>query len=466
VLPTDKPLTNLVEANFTLATGGSERSIPSMSKVFVVDATRKPLPPVHAGYARLLLTQRKAAVLRRFPFTLILKAVVEHPQEERLRVKLDPGSKTTGLAIVNETTGEVVFAAEIRHRGAAITKALSERRRVRRSRRNRHTRYRKPRFANRKRRPGWLAPSLESRVCNVVTWVKRLLRLCPIAAISQELARFDMQAITNPEIQGINYQHGTLFGYEVRQYLLEKWDRTCAYCGKKDVPLQIEHIVARANGGTDRISNLCLSCEPCNQKKGTQDIGVFLKKKPTVLNRILAQAKAPLKDAAAVNSTRWELCRRLQALGLPLECGTGGRTKWNRVRRGLGKTHWLDAACVGASTPETLQLQGVVPLLISATGHGCRQKCLMNECGFPRTKPKGAKKVKGFQTGDIVRAVVRTGTKVGTYTGRVAIRTRGSFTLSTACGTLKDISHRWCRVLHHCDGYSYQKGERAIPPAP
>jgi hypothetical protein len=193
---------------------------------------------------------------------------------------------------------------------------------------------------------------------------------------------------------------------------------------------------------------------------------VFLAKQPDLLQRLLAQAKAPLKDAAAVNSTRWELSRRLQALGVPLEGGTGGRTKWNRVSRGLGKTHWLDAACVGASTPETLQLQGVIPLLITASGHGCRQKCLMNERGFPRTKPKGAKKVKGFQTGDMVRAVVRTGTKVGTYTGRVAIRTRGSFNIATTRGTVKDISHRFCTVLHHCDGYSYQKGERAMPPAP
>lgn len=437
-----------------------------MSKVFIVDANRKPLSPVHPGYARLLLTQRKAAVLRRFPFTLLLKAVVEQPQEERLRVKLDPGSKTTGLAIVNETTGEVVFAAEIHHRGAAIKKALDERRRVRRSRRQRHMRYRPPRFANRKRRPGWLPPSLESRVCNVVTWVKRLLQVCPIAAISQELVRFDMQALEQPEISGIEYQQGTLFGYEIREYLLDKWNWACSYCGVKKVPLQIEHIHPRAKGGSDRVSNLCLACGPCNQAKGTQEIAVFLAKQPDLLHRLLAQAKAPLKDAAAVNSTRWELSRRLQALGLPLECGTGGRTKWNRVSRGLVKTHWLDAACVGASTPDTLQLQGVVPLLISANGHGCRQKCLMNERGFPRTKPKGAKKVKGFQTGDMVRAVVRTGTKVGTYTGRVAIRTRGSFNIVTARGTVKDISHRFCTVLHHCDGYSYQKGERAMPPAP
>src|SRR6266571_6343760 len=144
-----------------------------MSKVFVVDANRKPLDPVHPGYARLLLNQKKAAVLRRFPFTISLQSVVEEPQQP-LRVKLDPGSKITGLAIVNDATGEVVFAAEMQHRGTHVKKDLDDRRAVRRSRRQRQTRYRKPRFNNRHKRKGWIAPSLESRVCNVVTWVKRL----------------------------------------------------------------------------------------------------------------------------------------------------------------------------------------------------------------------------------------------------------------------------------------------------
>src|SRR6059058_6437070 len=120
-----------------------------MSKVFVVDANKHPLNPVHPGYARLLLKQGKAAVLRRYPFVLILHAEVEMPQLEPLRVKLDPGSKTTGLALVNDATGEVVWAAELCHRGAGIKKRIDARRSVRRKRRARFTRYRQPRFNNR-----------------------------------------------------------------------------------------------------------------------------------------------------------------------------------------------------------------------------------------------------------------------------------------------------------------------------
>ena len=153
-------------------------------------------------------------------------------------------------------------------------------------------------------------------MCNIETWVKRLRKLCPITAISLELVRFDLQLMQNPEISGIQYQQGTRAGYECREYLLAKWGRACSYCGKQNVPLQIEHIVARANGGTDRISNLCLACEPCNTRKGTQDIAVFLAKKPDLRKSIQAQAKAPLKDATAVNSTRWALFEQLKELGL------------------------------------------------------------------------------------------------------------------------------------------------------
>lgn len=427
-----------------------------MSKVFILDTMQKPLDPVHPGLARRLLSTGQAAVFRRYPFTIILKKEVEEPLTQPLRLKLDPGSKTTGIAIVNDASGEVVWAAELAHRGQAITKKLDERRRVRHGRRQRETRYRQPRFDNRQRKQGWLPPSLESRIHNILTWVNRLAKYCLITAISQELVKFDMALMQNAEISGIEYQQGDLQGYELREYLLEKWERECAYCAKKEVPLQIEHIVCQHHGGSSRVSNLTLACEPCNLKKGTQDIRVFLKNKPDVLQHILAHAKAPLKDAAAVNTTRWVLYERLKATSLPVETGTGGRTKYNRLIQGLDKAHWIDAACVGVSTPNTLLIERIHPLLITATGHGNRQMCLMNPRGFPRTKSKKAKVVKGFQTGDMVKAVVTSGKKVGTYVGRVAVRLTGSFNVTTKRhGTVEGISYRACTTLHKTDGYSY-----------
>jgi 5-methylcytosine-specific restriction endonuclease McrA len=427
-----------------------------MSFVFVVDQDRKPLGPVHPGRARFLLSEGHAAVLRRYPFTIIMKEAKPESESSPLRVKLDPGSKTTGIAVVDDTTNQVIWAAEITHRGEQVKARLDERRGQRRFRRQRHTRYRPACYANRARPKGWLPPSLRSRIDNLLAWVARLRKWCPIGAISMELVKFDTQLLQDAEISGVEYQQGTLKGYEVREYVLEKWQRRCAYCGAADVPLQVEHIVPKARGGTNRISNLTLACKACNRRKNALTAAEF------GYPNIQAQAKRPLRDATAINATRWALYHCLQATGLPVETGSGGRTKWNRIRRGLPKTHWIDAACVGASTPEILQMQHIIPLLIQATGRQRRQMCLMDAFGFPRTKGKGKSSVHGFRSGDIVRATVPTGKQTGIHTGKVAVRTKGSFNITTATGTITDISYRYCQRLHAADGYIYQKG--TVPP--
>lgn len=421
-----------------------------MSYVFVLSSDGHPLDPCHPARARQLLDQGKAAVWRRYPFTIRLagRSAAEsatHPH----RLKLDPGSKTTGIAVVAETTGRVVWAGELTHRGQAIRNALLSRRASRSSRRQRKTCYRASRFLNRRRPAGWLAPSLQHRIDTTLTWVNRLRRFVPVTAISTELVRFDTQLLENAEISGVAYQQGTLAGYEVREYLLDKWGRRCAYCGAKDTPLQVEHIVPRARGGSDRVSNLTLACAPCNQQKGTQTAEEF--GHPD----IQAQARRPLKDASAVNQTRWALYGQLIATGLQVEVGTGGRTKFNRTRLGLEKAHWHDAACVGASTPEALEVRGVRPLQITATGHGNRQMAGLNTYGFPIRHRQRVKRHFGFQTGDIARATVTTGTKQGVYVGRVAVRASGSFNITTASAKIQGLNHRFFHAIHRADGDSY-----------
>ncbi len=359
--------------------------------VFVLDTQKRPLNPIRPGLARKLLSNGKAAVFKRYPFTLILKVEVIAPQKP-ITLKLDPGSKTTGIALVQGE--DVIFGAELTHRGQAIKASLESRCSLRRVRRNRHTRYRKAKFSNRTRPKGWLAPSLQHRVETTLTWVTRLTKVAPIASITQELVRFDLQQLENPEISGIEYQQGVLPGYEIREYLLNKWERTCAYCGVTNTPLQVEHIHPKAKGGSNRISNLCLACDACNKKKGTQDVEQFLSKKPEILKRILSQAKRPLKDAAAVNSTRWALFNRLRTTGLPVSTGSGGLTKFNPTRLNLAKTHWLDAACVGKV--ESLKILTNKPLSIEATGHGTRQMCRTDKFGFPSRFP-GLSLLKGLK---------------------------------------------------------------------
>ena len=434
--------------------------------VFVLDRRKKPLMPCSEKRARLLLKRGRAKVHRLVPFTIrLVDRTVEASVVQPVRVKIDPGSRTTGLALVRESeevdaeTGEVrqaahvVFLAELSHRGHAIRDAMTARRAFRQRRRSANLRHRACRFANRRKPEGWLAPSLRHRVETTLSWVNRLCRWTPVTAISQELARFDTQAMQHPEISGTEYQQGTLFGYEVREYLLEKWKRKCACCDAQDVPFEIDHIHPRSKGGSHRVSNLALACRTCNQKKGNRDVAEFPACDPQRLARIEAQSKAPLRDASAVNSTRWALYAALKETGLPVEVSTGGRTKFNRARLGIPKTHALDAVCVG----DVAAVRGwrVPTLGIQCAGRGSYQRTRLNRHGFPRGYLTRSKRHFGFQTGDMVRAVVTSGRKVGTYVGRVAIRASGSFNLQTKNGLVQGIHHRFCALMQRADGYGY-----------
>ncbi len=418
--------------------------------IFVLDTNRKPLTPCKPGVARSLLKAGKASVFRRYPFTIILNKEVD-ANPEPLELKLDPGSKVTGIAL--KQGNHIIFAAELQHRGQQIKEALLSRRQLRRSRRNRKTRYRPARFLNRTRPEGWLAPSWQHRVDTLMTWVHRFRRLAPVGRITQDLVRFDLQLMENPEISGVEYQQGELQGYEVREYLLEKWGRTCAYCGAQNVPLEVEQIQPRSKGGSDRVSNLTMACHSCNQAKGNGDIRDFLSSQPDVLSRLLRQVKSPLKDAAAVNSTRWALFNALKATGLPVTTGTGGQTKFNRLRLNLPKAHWLDTACVGPV--ESLEVLTSKPLLILAKGHGTRQMCGTNKYGFPNRHRSRRQIHKGFQTGDMVTVLVTAGKKIGSYLGRVLCRASGSFDITTASVRVAGISHKYCQPIHSTDGYAY-----------
>jgi 5-methylcytosine-specific restriction endonuclease McrA len=435
--------------------------------VFVLDRTGRPLMPCTEKRARTLLESRRARVHKRFPFVIrLVDRTVAASAFQPLRLSIDPGSKTTGMAVsrieevpdahgVDEPVMHICFLMELVHRGHAIRESLHARRSMRRRRRG-NLRYRAPRFNNRTKPKGRLAPSLQHRVNTTEAWVARFRRFAPITDLAQELVRFDMQQMENPEISGAEYRQGTLAGYEVREYLLEKCGRSCAYCDKKDVPLQIEHIHAKATGGTNRVSNLTLACGPCNTRKGARDIREFLAKDPKRLERILKQAKASLRDAAAVNATRWALLEALKKTGLPVETGTGGRTKWNRSRLGIPKTHALDAACVGVAR----DVLGVLAptMRVTCTGRGSRSRTRLDKYGFPRARLTRTRTVEGFRTGDMVTANVPKGKKAGVHKGRVAIRLSGFFNIQTGisgAATVQGISHKDCRIIQRADGYGY-----------
>ncbi|MEV4375298.1 RNA-guided endonuclease IscB [Streptosporangium sp. NPDC049644] len=431
--------------------------------VFVLDKRGHPLDPCHPARARRLLAAGRAVVVRHTPFVIRLKdRDVATSTVEGVQVGIDPGSRHTGLAVFTEhNEGRAGrYAIQLDHRGTLIRDRLASRAAYRRGRRSRNLRYRSRRFFNRTKPKGWLAPSLRHRVDTTVSWAARLTRWAPVAAVHVEKVSFDTHALSaGKPLEGMEYQQGTLAGYEVREYLLAKWGQTCAYCGKQNVPLNIDHIHPRSRGGSDRISNLALACIGCNQAKNATPIEEFLNDRPTLLARILQQAKAPLRDAAAVNATRWALWRALEATGLPVHTASGGRTKWNRSRTGAAKSHTLDALHVGEL--ESVTAWPPMLLVVAATGRGSYARTVPDRYGFPRLVRPRTKLHHGFQTGDLVRANVPAGKKAGVHLGRVLVRSSGSFDITTRHGRIIGINHRHVRHLQRADGYGYTTRKEA-----
>lgn len=425
--------------------------------VFVQDRKHRPLMPCRPARARRLLKSGRARVVRLFPFTIrLVDRLLEDSSVQSVLVKIDPGSRQTGVALVRadeKAHHHALFFVNLVHRGESIRDALTARRNCRRRRRG-NLRHRAPRFLNRTKPQGWLPPSLRHRVDTATAWVAKLVKLAPVTGIVEEFVKFDTQKLQNPEISGIEYQQGTLFEYEVREYLLEKFGRKCVYCGAENVSLNIDHVVPKARGGSNRISNLVLSCVNCNQKKDSQPVEVFLKNRPEVLDRIKRRLKTPLRDAATVNATRWSLFNALKAFGLPVETGSGALTKFNRHTFGVPKEHWLDALCAGRVNGVHYP-EGMGILQVRCTGRGSYQRTRVDKYGFPRGCLTRQKRVHGFATGDMVKAVVPSGKKAGTYRGRVAVRARGCFVIQTPEGKVDGIGWRHCRLLSFNDGYGY-----------
>ena len=436
--------------------------------VFIIDTRKKPLMMATPRRARELLNKGKAAVFRRYPFTLILKQEIE-AVEPSLELRLDPGSKFTGFALVTPNN-QVIWGMELEHRGSQISQALTKRAGFRHSRRSRNTRYRKKRF-NRFLPSGWLAPSLMHRVQTLETWIKRICHYAPVASIVIEKVKFDMQKLDNPDIEGIEYQQGTLSGYTLREALLEHWGRKCAYCGIENVPLQIEHIIAKSRGGSNRYNNLTLACQYCNQTKGNQPVEEFLADVPDVVKRIKAHCKKSLADAAAVNATRNKIFEVAKNTGLVVKAGSGALAKLVRSKSNLPKVHWIDAAA-NSLDEQPIALLTKQPLIVTCKGHGNRQAVRCNASGFPAVvvkKNKEGKKIvtvvkpkqvyQNAQAGDIVKVTLdkdRKHVSAGEYIARVKTPTLKG--VEVKINGHRVSSNRFSFVHRH-DGYDYSFGQ-------
>jgi len=312
-------------------TGGLKDNI-----VYVINKNGKPLMPCRPAKARHLLKTSKAIVVKRTPFTIQLLWNCEE-RLQPITLGVDAGYSTIGFSAVTEKKEIISGKVELRK---DIAKKLTERRMYRRNRRNRLW-HRKPRFNNRKKQEEWFAPSIQHKLDSHAHLVERIKRILPITKTIVEVASFDQQKMMNPEITGVEYQQGELQGYEIREYLLEKWGRKCAYCDETNTPLEVEHIIPKSRGGSDRVSNLTISCHKCNRGKGNQTAEEF------GYPEIQKQAKETLKATAFMNMVRWKLINILK-------CGHtyGYITKHNRIKSGLEKSHINDAFVIAGGTTQ------------------------------------------------------------------------------------------------------------------
>ena len=424
--------------------------------VLVINKHKQPCNTISAAYARILLFTKQAVIHKRYPFTIRLRNNNAVLKDRSYTIKFDPGSRTTGVAIVDDKDS-VVMLAEIKHRGHIIKRNLDSRRAIRHFRRQRKTRYREARFQNRTRPQGWLAPSVKSRADNVINFVKKYKKLMNINKIMIENVSFDVAQISSDDyLIGTDYQQGNLYNKNLKEFIFSKTKGRCSYCGGKAE--EIDHIVPRAKGGSNSTHNLTPACRSCNEKKSNLSLKEFSK----LMNKDyshLEPKKLP-KDAAIIQSAREYTIRKIKEIIPNTISYASWLTKYNRDSLGLPKKHYYDALSVG-EIPAKFNFLTDKVLQISAKGRGSRQMCRMDSYGFPRTSAKSSKSVKGFQTGDIVKAIVLTGSKAGEYLGRVAVRASGSFNITARDGSTKQgIGYKLCRLLQRSDGYSYDYKER------
>ena len=422
--------------------------------VLVIDKHKKPCNTISEAYARMLLFKKQAVIHKRFPFTIRLKNDIAVLKDRSYTVKLDPGSRTTEIAVVDDKDS-VVMLAELEHKGHLIKKDLDKRRSLRQSRRHRKTRHREARFLNRTKPKGWLAPSIKSRADNVINFIKKYKKLINITKVMIENVSFDTaQMSSSTKLWGNAYQQGPLYQQKLRSFIFGRSNGKCVYCGAKAT--EIDHVIPRSSGGTNSTHNLVASCKACNQMKSNKTLKEFGKLMGKDFSK-LAPKKLP-KDAAIVQSARNYMVKEITKLVPDITTHDSWMTKYNRDELGLPKEHYYDALSVGEVPSEFNFLTDKV-LQISAKGRGSRQMCRMDKYGFLGTKPKGSKLVKGFQTGDMVKAVVPSGLNAGKHLGRVIIKSSGYFEIKSKNSSVQGINHKYCRLIQKGDGYLYNYKE-------
>lgn len=290
------------------------------------------MPTERCGKIGYLLRHGKAHVVSRVPFVVQLD-YDSNTYTQDVSLGIDSGSKHIGVSASSEKKEMLAAQVELR---SDIVKLLSTRRELRRTRRNRKTRYRKSRFDNRKKKDGWLAPSVEQKIESHLKVIRFVHKLLPITKTIIEVAQFDAQKIKNPEINGDEYQQGEQMGFwNVREYVLARDGYKCIHCkGKsKDPILNVHHLESRKTGGNSH-SNLVTLCETCHKAYHRGEFDLKIKR------------GSSLRDAAVMNIMRCAVYERAKKEFGNVHLTYGYITKHTRIENGITKTHAADAFCI------------------------------------------------------------------------------------------------------------------------
>ncbi len=305
--------------------------------VYVLNKNGEVLMPCSPRKVRILLKSGKATVVCREPFTIQL-IYGSSGYKQNVNLGIDAGSKHIGLSATSEK--KELYSADVELRND-IVDLISTRRENRRTRRNRKTRYRKVRFNNRKKKCGWIAPSIKQKIQCHLDVVRGVCKILPITKIIVETASFDIQKIKNPEIQSKEYQQGEQLDFwNVREYVLFRDGHTCQCCkGKsKDKILNVHHIESRKTGG-EAPNDLITLCETCHNDYHKGKINL-----PKTIKRGMS-----FRDATFMGIMRWVFYEELKKIYSNIMMTYGYITKNIRIRNNLPKTHYIDAKCISGN---------------------------------------------------------------------------------------------------------------------
>ena len=315
----------------------------------VISKTGKKLMPTSKYRARKLLARGKAVIDRYKPFTIRLTER-EDGDTQPIEIAIDTGYAHIGNSV--KTEKHELSAVEVRPL-ADEKKRHNNRRMYRRQRRSR-LRHRKPRFDNRKKKDGWLPPSIEHRKDQNLAYLKRLMEVMHITSITMEVGQFDTQILKaveegTPIPEGKDYQQGERYGIAtLREAVFTRDGYTCQCCGRNiedGAVLHVHHIQYRSRGGSNRMGNLITVCDKCHTPKNHKPGGKLWNWKPRVKS---------FAGATFMTAVRWMMYRKVREMypDADVHITYGAETKERRRILDIPKSHVNDAFVMGVFHPK------------------------------------------------------------------------------------------------------------------